>query len=147
MTGDVTAYYLHQHGDAPVVVRTVEEMDRLIDDLLSQPFDNSVCTMYSSARPDRPNGFPDHEFAVAVNPEDAVGGLWFDDFDANWYTLGTPSRHDQVSYYYMESERDFPHDSEIPLALVRQAAREFLVSGGQRPTCVSWQRVPPPDLR
>ncbi|GIG89128.1 Imm1 family immunity protein [Plantactinospora endophytica] len=146
MTGKVTAYYLHEHGDGPVVVRTPGEMDRLIDDLLTQPFDNSVCTMYSSARPDRPNGFPDHEFAVAVNLEDAVGGLWFTGDGASWYTLGGPSRHDQVFYYYMESERDFPHDSEIPLDLVRQAAQEFLVTGGQRPTCVSWQRMPPSDL-
>ncbi|MEQ4300502.1 Imm1 family immunity protein [Plantactinospora sp. B6F1] len=108
MTGVVTAYYLFEHNDAPVVVQTADEMDRLIDDLLAQPFDNSVCTMYSSARRDRTNGFPDHEFAVAVNPEDSVGGLWFDDFDTNWYTRGTPSRHDQVFYYHAGSERDFP---------------------------------------
>lgn len=145
MTAKVTAYYLHGHGRTPVVVRTVEEMDRLVDDLLAQPFDNSVSTMYSSARPNRPNGLPDHELAVAVSAEDGVGGLWFNGDGANWYTRGTPSRYDQVFYYYMGSEREFPHDSEIPLDLVRQAAREFLLNGGQRPTCVAWQKFLPFD--
>ncbi|GAA3752190.1 hypothetical protein GCM10022225_40720 [Plantactinospora mayteni] len=49
-------------------------------------------------------------------------------------------------YYHAGSERDFPHDSEIPLDLIRQTAQEFLVAGGKRPTCVCGQRMPPPDL-
>jgi hypothetical protein len=28
---------------------------------------------------------------------------------------------------------------ELPVELVSQAVKEFLFSGGQRPTCVEWQ--------
>ncbi len=34
---------------------------------------------------------------------------------------------------------EFPGPCEIPVGLVRRAVKEFLTSGGQRPTCVRWQ--------
>ncbi|HET6289351.1 MAG TPA: Imm1 family immunity protein [Amycolatopsis sp.] len=44
----------------------------------------------------------------------------------------------EVTYYYMRNERPYPADAEIPVAVVRQAAHDFLTSGGQRPSGLSW---------
>lgn len=43
-----------------------------------------------------------------------------------------------LSYMYMRSEDEYPSNAEVPIALVRQAAHEFVGTGG-RPTCVRWQ--------
>ncbi|WP_353962457.1 Imm1 family immunity protein [Streptomyces sp. NBC_01221] len=45
----------------------------------------------------------------------------------------------EVTYFVAENPTEFPATAEIPLALVRQAAKEFLSSGGRRPTCTQWQ--------
>lgn len=45
----------------------------------------------------------------------------------------------QVAYCAIGHRREFPDHSEIPVDLVRQAVKEFLISGGQRPECVQWQ--------
>ena len=44
----------------------------------------------------------------------------------------------EVTYYYMRNERPYPDDAEIPAEVVRAAAREFLESGGLRPSCIAW---------
>jgi hypothetical protein len=59
-----------------------------------------------------------------------------------WFSQGTPSSRDEVFYNYMGNDTDFPHDSEISIGLLRQAAKEFLHHGGDRPTCVTWQTDP-----
>jgi hypothetical protein len=143
MSHPVQAYFRHEHDEAPVVIGNADDADRLVDALLVEPFDNSMCTMYSTGRPELPDGLPDHEFAVAVNAEDGVGGLWYSGDDGSWFSRGTPSRHEQVYYCYMGSERDFPIDSEVPIETLRQAVREFLTSGGARPTCLTWQPYRP----
>lgn len=135
-TSEVVAYFRHDLG--AILVANDEEMDRLIDSLLTEPYENSVAALYSTARHKLASGVPDHELLLAVNADDAVGGLRYMG-DGTWYSKGTPSVHDEVYYCYMGSDRDFPHDSEIPLTQLRQAAREFLHSGGERPTAISWQ--------
>uniref|UniRef100_UPI003F49108D Imm1 family immunity protein n=1 Tax=Amycolatopsis sp. CA-096443 TaxID=3239919 RepID=UPI003F49108D len=44
----------------------------------------------------------------------------------------------EVLYYYMNNPREYPDDAEIPAEVVRSAAREFLESGGLRPSRVAW---------
>ena len=82
---------------------------------------------------------PDHEFGVAVDAEDGVGSLWYLGDGDTWNSLGARSTRDEVFYCYMGNDRGFPIDSLISLDLVRQATKEFLATGGQRPTCVRWQ--------
>ncbi|GAB3154883.1 hypothetical protein GCM10027290_50050 [Micromonospora sonneratiae] len=135
-TSEVVAYFRHDLG--AVVITNDEDVDRLVDALLAEPFENSVAAMYSTARPKLASGVPDHELLLAVNADDSVGGLRYMG-DGTWYSKGTPSKHDEVYYCYMGSDRDFPHDSEVSLEQLRQAAREFLRSGGQRPTAIPWQ--------
>lgn len=138
----VRAFYNASH-DEPVLIRTPEQMDTAIDGLMGQPFSDSIAAMYSIARPTNKAGLPDHEFYIAVNPRDGVGGVMYsgehDGDDGTWFSVGNVSQYDEVCYYYMGNDREFPRDSEISIDLVRQAAREFLANGGNRPECIEWQ--------
>ncbi len=44
----------------------------------------------------------------------------------------------EVLYYFMNNPREYPDDAEIPVDIARQAAHDFLTSGGQRPSGVNW---------
>lgn len=139
MSYSAEAYYEGDHRDHPVIVRCDDDVDALIDTLLANPFHNSMATLHVIERPGR-NGRPDHELGVAVDAEGGVGGLWYLNSTAGaWHTLGNRSQRDEVFYCFVGNARDFPIDSEIPLDLLRQATKEFVSSGGQRPTCVRWQ--------
>jgi hypothetical protein len=55
------------------------------------------------------------------------------------YTLGEGTQDGEpILYMYTTSDNEFPPNSEVPAALIRQAAHEF-ADTGQRPTCVEWQ--------
>lgn len=135
----VDAYYREQHADEPSVVRTSEDVDALIDALATGPEFENLAVLHSSERELLPSGFPDHEFMVGVDGERRVGVLSFMD-DKNFVSLGSSGGNGvEVSYFVVESPTEFPVTAEISLALVRQAVKEFLSSGGQRPMCVQWQ--------
>ncbi|MFJ1550693.1 Imm1 family immunity protein [Streptomyces sp. NPDC088246] len=135
----VQAYYHVQHADEPSVIRTPEDVDALIDALATgDEFENSAI-LHSSERELLPSGFPDHEFRVGADGKRQVGVLSFMD-EKNYVSLGSSAGNGgEVTYYVAENPTDFPETAEIPLSLVRQAAKEFLSSGGQRPTCAQWQ--------
>ncbi|MGH3716269.1 MAG: Imm1 family immunity protein [Micromonosporaceae bacterium] len=139
----VAAYFRHEHGEAPVRVSTPDEMDALIDELLEEPYDNSVAALYVEGRRNEA-AFPDHELLLAVSQEDSVGGLRYMGGDGAYTAKGSPSRYEEVMYYYMGHDREFPRDSELPLDVIRRAAKEFLTGGGDRPTCVEWADVDTP---
>lgn len=132
-------YYKHGHGKNPVIVRSDADIDALVDALLAESFFNSMATLCVAERAVNAAGFPGHEFGIAVDNESGLGGLWYSGNGGSWFSLGVRSERDEVFYYYMGHDRGFPIDSEIPVDLVRQAAKEFLASGGERPTCVQWQ--------
>jgi hypothetical protein len=44
-----------------------------------------------------------------------------------------------VIYYYLDHDHEYPRDSDISIDAIRRAVKEFLASGGKRPTCVQWQ--------
>ncbi|MCX5105614.1 Imm1 family immunity protein [Streptomyces sp. NBC_00053] len=135
----VQAYYREQHADEPLVVRTPEDVDALIDALANGPEFENLAVLHSSERELLPSGFPDHEFMVGADGERQVGVLSFMD-EKNFVSLGSSgSGGAEVSYFVVENPTEFPATAEIPLALVRQAAKEFLSSGGRRPMCVQWQ--------
>lgn len=47
-----------------------------------------------------------------------------------------------VTYMLMAYPREFLESPEIPVSLVRRAAKQFVLSGGRRPTCIEWQEEP-----
>lgn len=138
MTYTAEVYYLHEHDGHPVIVRTDDEVDAFVNALLTQPPSNSMANLYIVERP-HTNGYPDDELGVGVYADGGVGGLWYFGDGGTWHSLGAESSRGEVVYFYMGNDTQFPIDSEIPLSVVRQGIKEFLVTGGHRPTCVSWQ--------
>jgi immunity protein Imm1 of predicted polymorphic toxin system len=73
------------------------------------------------------------------------GALLYAGLDApdSSYTKGEGSAEGEpLLYMYMTSDNEFPPNSEVSAALVRQAAHEF-ADTGERPTCVEWQTWEP----
>ncbi|MFG2755335.1 Imm1 family immunity protein [Streptomyces wuyuanensis] len=135
----VQAFYRDEHSDEPSVVRTSEDVDSLIDDLATGPEFENLAVLHSSERDPLPSGFPDHEFMVGADGDRQLGVLSFMDA-RNFVSLGSSESSGRaVTYFVAANPTEFPGTAEIPLALVRQAVKEFLSSGGQRPTCVQWQ--------
>jgi hypothetical protein len=136
--GRVQAYYRREHGDKPVLLQSESDVDALIDALLlSRPSEN-LAALHSLERPLMPAGVPDHELMVGADGDLQVGVLSFMD-DGNFVSLDSSEGRGEISYSIMGNATEFPNYSEIPISLVRQAVKEFLSSGGQRPTCVQWQ--------
>lgn len=139
MLNRVEARYRLEHVDAPAVLSTPAEVDGLIDSLLASGVSQNLAQLHSMQRPLLPSGYPDHELLVGADGEFRVGVLAFMDSDGNVVTLGSPEGRSEVSYSIMGHATEFPAHSEIPIDMVRRAIKEFLASGGQRPTCVQWQ--------
>lgn len=136
--GRAEAYYRTEHADGRVVL-TSDEVDSFIDALLAGSDSENMAELHSLDRPLLPSGFPDHEFLVGVDNDLKVGVLSFMDETGNLVSLGGAEGRGSVSYFIVGNGNEFPDRSEIPISLIRQAVKEFLTSGGQRPTCVQWQ--------
>ncbi|WP_416984600.1 Imm1 family immunity protein [Streptomyces sp. T028] len=136
--GRVQAYYRRQHGDNPVLLQTLSDVDALIDALLASRPSENLAALHSLERLLMPAGVPDHELLVGADGDLQVGVLGFMD-DGNFVSLDSSNGRGEISYSIMGNATEFPSRSEIPIGLVRQAVKEFLSSGGQRPTCVCWQ--------
>ena len=137
----VVAYWRHDHGQDPVVARTPADANHLIDRLLAEPFGHSVAALYVMQRPLSRVGLPDHELRIAVNAAGDTGGLRYMGGPGTWFSAGAVSRHEHLCYHHMGWAAPFPRDSELPVHQIRAAVVEFMTSGGQRPACVTWQRL------
>ncbi|WP_187283445.1 Imm1 family immunity protein [Streptomyces sp. t39] len=139
----VRAYYNRSHIDGLAVISTPEDVDTLIEALASGPEFENMATLYSLQREFLPTGVPDHEFLIGANRERLLGIVSYID-DANYLSLGSPEARNEeiVEYYIDDNAREFPASAEIPIPIAREAVKEFLLSGGQRPTCVAWQKEP-----
>ncbi|MER6557895.1 Imm1 family immunity protein [Streptomyces sp. NPDC001027] len=132
------AFYRREHGDNPVLLQSATDVDALIDALIASRASENLAALHSMERPLMPAGVPDHELLVGADGDLQVGVLGFMD-DGNFVSLAPSKGRGEVSYSIMGNATEFPDGSEIPIALVRQAVKEFLFSGGQRPACVQWQ--------
>ncbi|WBQ03229.1 Imm1 family immunity protein [Kribbella sp. CA-293567] len=133
------AYFKHGHGDDPVIAATDDDVDQLIDALVTESWENSVAAVYVDGRLNSA-GVPDHELLVAVDYEDKTrGALRYMGRDGVYLSKGISSEADTVLYYYMGSDREFPRGSLLALDDIRTAVKEFLASGADRPTSIKWQ--------
>ena len=143
MTNGVKAYYLHGHGDNPLVLHTPADVDALVDALLAQTWENRTAALYHMDRPTTDLDLPDHEFHVAVDPDTHTGALRYmgewQGQGGTWFSQGDNGRTGVVLHFFMGSDNEWPADSAIPLDAVRTAVKEFLATAGQRPTNVAWQ--------
>jgi hypothetical protein len=143
MSPAAEAYFTHEHDDHPVRLSSAEDVDQLIDALAAESWENTVAAVYVDDRLNQA-GVPDHELLVAVDHENkAVGALRYMGGDGTYFSQGDARADGSVLYYYMGSDREFPRASAVPLNLVRTAVKEFLLSGGERPTVVNWAEESP----
>lgn len=138
MSYTAKAYFKHGHGEEPALIEVAEDLEALVGALAADPY-NSVAVVYVDQRALNAHGFPDHSLRIAVYGEGKVGGLRFTEGLESWYAVGAASlREEGALYNHMENLEGFPADSELDLDTLLAAAREFLVSGGQRPGGVDW---------
>lgn len=134
------ARYRRADMDDPVLLSTEEDVDGLIDALLTGPLSHDAVHLVSRARPMTWSGFPDHELYAGVNRDGQVGALMLSAPEAGLVaSAGVPGSRSEVVYHVANHWTEFPADSEIPLSLLRSAVKEFLSSGGRVPTCVVWK--------
>lgn len=141
MTYTLHAYFLPEHREQPAVARTAEEVNAIIDELLAQDYDSSMATMVIAEQRDADEYIA--ELSIGVDPDRGVGSAQYATPDGAWFTKGQPSTHPEVLYCYFGNEREFPHDSEIPLSELRTVVATFLATGGRRTGSVSWQDAMP----
>ncbi|MGW7441946.1 Imm1 family immunity protein [Kitasatospora sp. NPDC054795] len=131
--------YRASRAGRPDHLHSLEEADVLIDALLAGPANENLAQIIHLDREEFESGIPDHEFQVGVDKGLQVGILLFIDASGNFVSAGPPESRNSPEYYLCRHWTQFRDQTEIPLDLVRKALREFLESGGQRPTCVSWK--------
>jgi hypothetical protein len=140
----IEAYYRIDKPDQPVIITSPGELDRMIDELLTQPTEYSGATLYVRQRPWSPAGFPDHELYIGVDVDSGHGVLIYSGAkgrgEAGSYVSRNPAgRRDlRHRYHHFQTEVAVPAGADILLADVRSAAHEFLTNGGERPSCVQW---------
>lgn len=136
----IKAIYQEGHSNDPEIILSEDGVDALIDTLLAADKEHEVALLYSLQRPSLPSGYPDHEFCIGVDSELMVGVATFmDAASGNLTSLGPFVGRGDFIYLLAGHAREFLDRSEIPLALLRKAVKEFMTSGGQLPTCIEWR--------
>ncbi|MFE6461657.1 Imm1 family immunity protein [Streptomyces cinereoruber] len=133
------AFYRLEHAENMENLSTVDDVDRMIDALLAGPEFHNMASVYSTERSKLPAGVHDHELTIGVNSDLQMGAIVFMDETGNYATVGEPGSRKEPVYHLAGYMREFPEECEISIALVREAVKEFISSGGQRPRCVAWK--------
>ncbi|MGA4979387.1 Imm1 family immunity protein [Streptomyces cinereoruber] len=133
------AFYRLEHAENMENLSTVDDVDKMIDALLAGPEFRNMASVYSTERSKLPAGVPDHELTVGVNSDLQVGAIAFMDETGNHVTVGEPGSREDPVYHLTGYMREFPEKCEISIVLVREAVKEFISSGGQRPRCIAWK--------
>jgi hypothetical protein len=131
----LAAYYARGHGDNPVLVETADAVDLLIDRVRAEsPTRAPILLELHLADDPYAQGLD-----VGVNGDHGVlrysGREWPDGL----YSFGDAAETTPKRYFYLDSDTEFPASAEIPLAVVRQAVRDFLATGGALPPGVTWR--------
>ncbi|MBB5956941.1 hypothetical protein FHS29_003534 [Saccharothrix tamanrassetensis] len=139
---ELEAWYDEEQDEA-VTVRTSAELDAVLDAVIA--WDGRIVVHLKPARPADTNTRR-KTLDVGVHGNTGQGALVYTSPDGRWFsraTSGSDANADgRILYYYMNSDTEYPADSEIPLDVVRRAAHEYLTTGGQRPTAATWQTPP-----
>ncbi|NUV83152.1 hypothetical protein G6W52_25070 [Streptomyces sp. CAI-155] len=114
----------------------------MLDTLLEGDVCQPAAQLHSLDRPTTSAGFPTHLLIVGVRRDRQVGVLSSMDGncrESNVVSVGNLELGQGPVYYSLNGEgNDFPLSSEIPIGKVREAVKEFVASGGMRPTCIEW---------
>ncbi|HWE88064.1 MAG TPA: Imm1 family immunity protein [Pseudonocardiaceae bacterium] len=121
-------------NDDPTIVHTAAELDAVLDEIAGWDGPNIVELLI--------DGDPGRAILdVGMDTKNNRGTLYYsgEPHRRGCFSRGTAVSDTEILYYYMDSDTEYPADAEIPLAIARQAAHEYMATGGRRPTCVAWQ--------
>ncbi|WP_435190930.1 Imm1 family immunity protein [Streptomyces sp. bgisy126] len=136
------AYYKSEHASAWQEILGPEDVDRVIDFLLSFEKEYHSAAMFRSLKRQMlPSGNPDHQFIVGVNQGNQMGAITFSYGDRDFATVGDRESGDDLFCHVAGHEAFFPENAEIPVTSIRDAVKEFVFSNGELPGCVNWQPV------
>lgn len=135
---ELEAWYDAEH-DGPTIIRTPDELDAVLDAVTG--WDGRILVdLYVADNRARAT------FNVGVNARTRCGALYYADDHGEWFSMATTESDqapvERILYYYMNSDTEYPGDCEIPLDVVRRAAHEYMATGGERPTALTWQPAP-----
>ncbi|MFD2417651.1 Imm1 family immunity protein [Amycolatopsis pigmentata] len=132
----LAVYYAQGHGDAPVTISTPDEVDALIDRVRRESPGHAPMLLEAHIAGDPYAQGLD----VGVRGDRGVLRYSGRDWPEGVYSTGDgPSEGEPLVYYFMDNYTEFPPNAEVPLAVVRQAIRDFLATGGERSARVEWQ--------
>lgn len=132
----------HQHGDKPVIASSPADLNRVLDEVTAQAVTEGA-RLIVQAIPDLGPSAPLLDIGLAGER----GAMYYagDECPDGCFSAGaTATNTDTVLYYFMTSDTEYPPGSELPAAIIRQAAHEFMATGA-RPSSIDWQPVPPPE--
>jgi hypothetical protein len=125
-----------QWGRQPATtVSTIEQLDAVLDAIeqAGRPF------MVDLFDPDHDDPWGERVLIqIGVGHQERSFVMF--DADSVWATeTGTPLGSEAIWFDYGGTPTGYqPRHTRVRPATARRAAHEFLVSGGQRPTCVEW---------
>lgn len=137
-----TARANNKRAKSPVQITEPQDVETLLLDLINDEGDNTIAGIYINERPPTSQGLPDHELRIAIDGERKVGAIRYMSGNNAWYAAGQESALDEVLYFYMGHEEQYPQDSEVTVDEIRTAVQEFIASGGERPTSLTWSEWP-----
>ncbi|WP_316038516.1 Imm1 family immunity protein [Saccharothrix longispora] len=123
----------YRHGGGVSLLRSREDIDRFIDELLTAGWEYTAATV--NAVDEATDAGPTHELVIGVDAKTGLGALRYSG-DGTWWRQGEQTNPNGVVFAYFGTGTDFPADSEVPLTTVREAMSELLATGGQQPMCV-----------
>ena len=135
------AVFKKEHLEQPLLLDSPDAVGLLIEGLSAgYPLCN-MARLFSLDRTLLPSGYPDHEFLVGIDPDAQVGIVGFADGEGSYVPSGVAEKEETI-YMLLTYPRNFLASPEIPIDLVREATKEFVLSGGLRPACIEWQEEP-----
>jgi hypothetical protein len=138
MTYTARANHRRGQSNSPAQITGPQDIDALILELSNDDGDNTIAGIYINERPVTAQGLPDHELRIAIDGGRKVGAIRYMSGNNAWYAVGQKSNLDEVLYFYMGHDEQYPQDSELTIDEIHTATNEFLASGGNRPTYPTW---------
>ncbi|MGW1963706.1 Imm1 family immunity protein [Streptomyces sp. NPDC001935] len=136
------AVFKEEHRDAPLLLDSEHAIDAMVDALIVAGPLHKGAQLESLDRQMLSSGLPDHIFLVGVSADGRFGILSYSTGEEGALIPAGRATVPVATYMFNTYPREFVEPPEVPVDVVRQAVKEFVLSGGQRPTCLEWREEP-----
>ncbi|MGM1063111.1 Imm1 family immunity protein [Saccharothrix sp. Mg75] len=126
----------YRHDQEPRHLRTREDVDTFVDELVTLGPAYSAATAY--AVEEGSDVLPDHELLIGASGQTGLGAVRYSGGDGTYYLRGEQTNPEDVSFGYFGTAAEFPADAAVRLSLVREALWGLLTSRGGRPSGMTW---------